>query len=362
LEVGSLCGFENFQTDSEIYVLIKQKQAGVKDVAKLAQVSLGTVSHVLNHPERVTTETRNKVLAAIEELRFTRNNAASQLRAGRRTAIGLVIPDIANPFFSEVARGVEDEADARGYTVLLCNAAESEVRQQRHLQFLQEERVSGVLLTPVDNKNVGQATEPLLAAGQHVVLIDQISRHTDACLVAVDDVLGGELAGAHLLNQGATSLVFIGGRSWVRQSRDRLSGLRDAVAKNNAKATITVLEVEGLGSSCGYKAGEEMLITKPDAIFCANDLLALGVMRRFLENHVRIPTDVRLMGYDDIDFAGSAAVPLSSIRQPAYQLGRTSASLLFAEVNDVSGEHLHQQILFRPELVVRSSTVGQEGK
>jgi LacI family transcriptional regulator len=323
---------------------MKQKQAGVKDVAKLAQVSLGTVSHVLNHPERVTAQTRNKVLAAIEELRFTRNNAASQLRAGRRTAIGLVVPDIANPFFSEVARGVEDEADAQGYTVLLCNSAESEVRQQRHLQFLLEERVSGLLLTPVDNKNVRQATEPLLTAGQ-----------------PVDDVLGGELAGAHLLNLGAHRLAFVGGRAWIRQSRDRLSGLRDAVAKCNANATVTVLEVEGLDSSCGYKAGEELLTTKPDAIFCANDLLALGVMRRLFEHKVRIPNDVMLMGYDDIDFAGSAAVPLSSIRQPAYQLGRTSASLLLAEANDVSGEHVHQQILFRPELVVRSSTSSAAG-
>jgi LacI family transcriptional regulator len=340
---------------------MKQKQAGVKDVAKLAQVSLGTVSHVLNHPERVTAQTRKKVLAAIEELRFTRNNAASQLRAGRRTAIGLIVPDIANPFFSEVARGVEDEADAQGYTVLLCNSAESEVRQQRHLQFLLEERVSGLLLTPVDNKNVRQATEPLLTAGQPVVLIDQISRYNDACLVAVDDVLGGELAGAHLLNLGAHRVAFVGGRAWIRQSRDRLSGLRDAVAKCNAKATVTVLEVEGLGSSCGYKVGEELLTTKPDAIFCANDLLALGVMRRLFEQKVRIPNDVMLMGYDDIDFAGSAAVPLSSIRQPAYQLGRTSASLLLAEANDVSGEHVHQQILFRPELVVRSSTSSAAG-
>lgn len=335
---------------------MRQKQPGVKDVAKLAQVSLGTVSHVLNHPERVTEETRNKVLAAIDELRFTRNNAASQLRAGRRTAIGLVVPDIANPFFSEVARGVEDEADSHGFTVLLCNSGESEDRQQRHLQFLLEERVAGVLLTPVDNKNTRQATEPLLNAGQHVVLMDQISRYTEACLVAVDDVLGGELAGTHLLDQGASSLVFVGGRAWIRQSRDRLAGLREAVAKHSRKGSIDVIEVEGMGSSCGYKAGEELLKTRPDAVFCANDLLALGVMRRFVNNNVRIPMDMLLMGYDDIDFANSAAVPLSSIRQPAYQLGKTSASLLFAEANNAQGEHVHQQILFRPELVIRNST------
>ncbi len=340
---------------------MRQKQPGVKDVAKLAQVSLGTVSHVLNHPERVTAGTRDKVLAAIDELRFTRNNAASQLRAGRRTAVGLVVPDIANPFFSEVARGVEDEADAQGYTVLLCNAAESEERQQRHLQFLLEERVSGVLLTPVDNKNTRRATEPLLNAGQHVVLIDQISRYTESCLVAVDDVLGGELAGVHLLDQGASSLAFVGGREWIRQSKDRLAGLREAVSHHKTKATIDVIEVESMGSSCGYKVGGDLLTTRPDAVFCANDLLALGVMRRFLENKVRIPTDVMLIGYDDIDFAGNAVVPLTSIRQPAYQLGKTSASLLFAEANNELGDHVHQQILFRPELVIRASTLSYAG-
>lgn len=337
---------------------MRQKQPGVKDVAKLAQVSLGTVSHVLNHPERVTTETRNKVLAAIEELRFTRNSAASQLRAGRRTAIGLVVPDVANPFFAEVARGVEDEADAHGYTVLLCNSAESEDRQQRHLQFLLEERVAGVLITPVNNVNTRQATEPLLSAGQHVVLIDQIPHYHESCLVAVDDVLGGELAGAHLLSKGATSLVFVGGPSWIRQSNDRLGGLRDAVAKHSTKATIRIIEVEGMGSSCGYKAGEELLAAKPDAVFFANDLLALGAMRRLFEHKVRVPSDVLIIGYDDIDFAGSAAVPLSSIRQPAYQLGKTSAFLLFAEADDLTGGHAHQQILFKPELVARTSTVG----
>jgi LacI family transcriptional regulator len=335
---------------------MRQKQPGVKEVANLAKVSLGTVSHVLNHPERVTTATRNKVLAAIEELRFTRNNAASQLRAGRRTAIGLVVPDIANPFFAEVARGVEDEADARGFTVLLCNSAESEDRQQRHLQFLLEERVAGVLLTPVDNKNTRQATEPLLNAGQQIVLIDQIAHYSDACRVAVDDVLGGELAGTHLLDQGATSIVFVGAPPWIRQSRDRLSGLRHAIEKHQYKATLKVIEVEGMGSSCGYEASEALLTFRPDAIFCANDLLALGVLRRFLEQNVRIPNDVKLMGYDDIEFAVNAAVPLSSIRQPAYQLGQTSAALLFADTNDQSGEHEHHQTLFRPELVVRAST------
>ena len=349
--------FEKLQVLRENSAQMRQKQPGVKDVARLAEVSLGTVSHVLNHPERVTAETRKKVLAAIKELRFTRNSAASQLRAGRRTAIGLIVPDIANPFFSEVARGVEDEADAQGYTVLLCNAAESEDRQRRHLQFLLEERVTGVLITPVNNKHTREATEPFLAAGQSVVLIDQIPRYQQSCLVAVDDVLGGDLAGTHLLDQGATSVVFVGGRSWIRQSTDRLAGLRDAVARHQSNATITVIEVEGMGSSCGYRAGEEILAIRPEAVFCANDLLALGVMRQLLENKVRIPNDVLLMGYDDIDFAASAAVPLSSVRQPAYQLGKTSAFLLFAEADDLTGEHAHQQILFKPELVTRASTL-----
>jgi LacI family transcriptional regulator len=338
---------------------LKQSSAGIKEVAAHAGVSVGTVSHVLNHPGRVTTSTRKRVLLAMEELGFVRNSAASQLRAGRRTAIGLVVPDIANPFFAEVARGAEDESDAHGYSVLICNSAGSSTRQKRHLQFLLEERVSGVLLTPVDDRETEQVCEPLRNSDVHVVLADHISSDADHCSVAVDHVRGGELAGRHLAGIGAIRVAYLGGPDWIRQCTDRFTGIKRAVegagvAGRNRR--VTHIRIPALTWRAGYEAVDETLAARPDAVFCANDIVALGVLRGFIERSIRVPHDIALMGYDDIDFASSAAVPLSSIRQPAYQIGKASAALLLEEAKSDTDSHTHQQILFRPELVERNST------
>ncbi|MEV5709607.1 substrate-binding domain-containing protein [Actinoallomurus sp. NPDC052274] len=327
---------------------------GIKEVAQRAGVSPGTVSNVLNRPERVAAPTRARVQQAIRELGFVRNGSAATLRAGQSRAIGLVVLDVGNPFFVEVARGVEDVVSDRDHAVILCNSGESPGREARNLRVLAEQRVRGVLITPADEDL--SLLEDLRDRGVAVVLVDHPATG-DGCSVSVDDVAGGDLAVTHLLDRGAERLAYVTGPLGIRQCTERRKGARRAL--RTAGRPARVLEdvvVPEMNASGGGLAAEKLLAGGlPDAIFCANDLLALGVLRALSQAGVRVPDDVALIGYDDIEFSSAAAVPLSSIRQPTYQLGKIATELLLEECDDPRG-HAHQQIMFQPELVVRESS------
>jgi LacI family transcriptional regulator len=179
--------------------------SGIREVAKRAGVSLGTVSNVLNRPEIVALETRQRVQQAIDEIGFVRNGSARQLRAGTSRCLGLVVLDVSNPFFTEVARGVEDVANEAGFVVILCNSDASFEKESHYLHVLEEQRARGVLITPVQND--ASYLQHIRQRGISVVLLDRSSRARDMCSVAVDDVRGGELAASHLLEQGHTCLA-----------------------------------------------------------------------------------------------------------------------------------------------------------
>ena len=330
----------------------------VKDVAAAASVSVGTVSNVLNRPEKVAPSTVERVQAAIAQLGFVRNDAARQLRAGRSRSIGLVVLDTANPFFAEVARGAEERADAEGMSILLGNSDQVSARESAYLDLFREQRVNGVLLTPVELD--AAPVQRLAAAGIPVVLVDGELPGEDVPSVAVDDVEGGHLAVAHLLELGRRRIAFVGGPLSIRQVADRLEGARRALAEVPG-ATLEVIELDALtvlrGREAGERIGRRAASDRPDAVFCANDLLAVGVLQgTAILGEVRVPDDVALIGYDDIDFAQATVVPLSSIRQPAREIGATAVELLFEALSGDARPARH--VRFRPELVVRASTAG----
>jgi LacI family transcriptional regulator len=330
-------------------------EVSVIDVAKKAGVSLGTVSNVLNRPERVSPATRGRVLAAIEELGFIRNEAARQLRAGRSRSIGLVVLDIRNPFFTDLAAGVEASVAGAGLSLVLCNSGDDATREDHYLSLLQEQRASGILITPA-----ARATSPIeeiRRRGMPLVLVDRSSNRRQ-CSVSVDDLVGGELAVDHLLSLGHRRITFVGGPLSTKQVADRLAGARTAAER--AGIEIAVLETIGPIFSAGRMMGERIATMpakqRPTAVFCVNDLIALGVLQEMTRHRISVPGDLAIVGYDDIDFAAAAAVPLTSVRQPREVLGRTAADLLIEEV--VSAEtHRHRQVVFEPDLVVRESTV-----
>jgi len=330
----------------------------IKEVARRAGVSLGTVSNVLNRPHKVTPATRRRVQQVIEELGFIPNEAARRLRAGRSNTIGLLVIDVANPFFTDVARGVERLADEHGSMVMLCNSDEDPGREHRYLDQLEELRVLGVLITPVEG--ISPRLEQLIERGTPVVLVDRSTDH-NRCSVAVDNVLGGRLAASHLLEQGHRRIAFVGGHFALQQVTDRHAGAAAAVAEVDG-AELVVLEATSLTVAEGRRAGERMAALpadeRPTAAFCANDLLALGVLQEMTRRELRVPADLAIVGYDDIDFAAAAAVPLSSVRQPREQLGRTATELLLEEVEEQE-THRHRRVMFEPELVVRDSSAAQ---
>ena len=333
----------------------------IREVASHAGVSVATVSNVLNRPEIVAQPTRDRVHSSIRELGFVRNESARQLRAGRSRTIGLVVLDVANPFFTDLARGVEDEASKAGFAVILCNSDDQERKEKRYLELLEEHRVQGVLITPV--VGAGSRLARLQRRGTPVVLVDSRSASRGQCSVAVDDVLGGDLAVSHLLATGHERIAYLSGPPAIRQVADRHEGALRALRRaGRDPAGLQVIEAGGLNVAAGQKAGAEIAAlaagSRPTAVFCANDLIALGVLQEMTRNRIRVPEDISIIGYDDIDFAAAAAVPLTSVRQPRQQLGHTAARLLLDEAAD-DDAHQHRQVIFEPELVVRQSTSGR---
>ena len=310
----------------------------MKTVAARAGVSLGTVSNVLNRPGLVSEATRSRVLAAITELGFVRNESARQLRGGSSRTLAYVVLDASNPFFTDVANGMQEGADAAGLALFLCNSGQSGERQAAYLDLLEQQRVEGILITPV-------------------VLVDRAAG-PGRCSVTVDDVLGGDLAVTHLLETGHRKIAFVGGPLPIGQVVDRIAGAERAIARAGA-GELTVLETAALNVAEGRRAGERLAglpgARRPTAAFCANDLLALGLLQRMVGLGLRVPDDLAIVGYDDIEFAKAAAVPLTSVSQPRQLLGTTAAELVLAESRD-GPEHQHRQLVFDPELIVRAST------
>ncbi|MBB5805675.1 LacI family transcriptional regulator [Saccharothrix ecbatanensis] len=327
----------------------------MKDVAARAGVSLGTVSNVLNRPDMVAERTRKRVVDAIAELGFVRNESARQLRGGTSRTLAYVVLDARNPFFTDVAAGAQQVADAAGLALFLCDGGEDRVRQAMYLDLLEQQRVEGILITPVD------ADDPRIAAlagrGTPVVVVDR-GAGPDRCSVSVDDVLGGDLAVSHLLDAGHRRIAFVGGPRSIGQVEDRITGAQQALARADAEP-LTLLETTRLDVAEGRRAGERLaglpVSRRPTAAFCANDMLALGLLQQAVRLGLRVPEDLAIVGYDDIEFAAAAAVPLTSVAQPRQLLGRTAAELMLAEARHSVG-HVHEQRVFEPELVVRDST------
>ncbi|MBZ5738997.1 LacI family DNA-binding transcriptional regulator [Nocardioides mangrovi] len=335
------------------------RSASVKDVAAAAGVSLGTVSNVLNRPDRVSPETRERVQRAMSDLGFVRNESARQLRAGTSRTLAYVMLDASNPFFTDVAAGIDTAAESVDLALVLCNSRNSAQRERSHLALLEQQRVQGVLITPVEPDS--PALEELAQRGTPVVVVDRTRADQSFCSVAVDDVLGGRLAVEHLLDRGHTRVAYVGGPRHLGQVADRLRGARDAwSAAGRPEDALVEVETAALTVNEGREAGARLAglpaRRRPTAAFCANDLLALGLLQHAISSGVRVPEELAIVGYDDIDFAAAAAVPLTSVRQPRQLLGRTAAELVLDE--SANADHTHRQVLFTPELVARASTLG----
>lgn len=336
----------------------RRRRPSVGDVARVAGVSVGTVSNVLNKPELVSPETRDRVELAIKELSFVRNGRARQLRQGSSTTVGAVLLDIRNPFFTDVARGIEDRLAVDDLTLMLASSDDDPRRESKFLRLFEEHGVLGLLVVPTTHE-----TEHLAAIqerGVAVVLLDAPAGAAGLSSVWLDDVAGGSLAAAHLLEQGHERLVFLNGPHSIRQCQDRRAGVDRAVLAVGQDPERVVEEITLPRLDAG--AGEEAIAAwvaahdgaAPTAVFCVNDLVAIGVQRALRRaGGFALLSGCAVVGYDDIEIAGELAVPLTSVRQPRHEMGREAAELLLRQA---AGE-TEQHTVFEPELVVRASSV-----
>ena len=331
----------------------------VRDVALRAGVSVGTVSNVMNQPNKVSAATVERVQEAITALGFVRNDAARQLRAGRSRAIGLIILDVGNPFFTELARGAEDEAARAGLSIILGNSDEKAEREATYLDLFEEQRMHGILISPFGD--ITARLHRLRDRGIPAVLVDRTSADVSFSSVSVDDIAGGKLAVDHLIATGRRRIAFVGGPMEIRQVTDRIEGSRRAIAAHPG-VSLEVIDTSALtvieGRNAGIAIAARRAFERPDAIFAANDLVATGLLQALvMQGGVRVPRDIAMIGYDDIAFAAAAAVPLSSIRQPTHLIGQTAVEILLEEAANPG--LAPRQVIFHPELVIRESTGGE---
>lgn len=331
------------------------KTAGVRDVARLAGVSTGTVSKVLNRADGVTEATRGKVEDAISKLGFVPSRAAAQLRSGRSGLVAVIVPDVGNPFWGDVLRGIESVLDASGSNLVVSSSHQDPDRERHLIRHTQSLGVDGLLVAPVGN--IIEGLEAMQERGTQVVVLDRYVPESRLPSVSVDDVKGAELAVTHLLEVGHRSIVMVNGPTSVSWCADRRAGAERAILGAHdldRPPSLVHVEVADLTVAEGEKSVERILNDAPSStgVFCANDLVALGVLRGLIERGVRVPADMALAGYDDVEFAAALFPPLTSVRQPPFEMGESAAGMLVDP--DPDGEDHH--VRFTPELVIRSSS------
>ena len=325
----------------------------IQDVARHAGVAIGTVSNVLNNPDKVTERTRLKVEAAIAELGFVRNSAARALAARRTDTVGLILIDIGNSLFVDIARGAESAAGQAQLKLLLANSDSTRTKQDNYLELFDQARVAGVLLTPLEEPlDVAHA---VLGHGRPVVLVIASSADPLMCSVMVNEELGGYLAATHLLQAGARKLAFLAGFPELRLIRRRMAGVERAVAE--AGASLSVVGAPNLGIATGREVGREILLSQSvDGVVCPSDLLAVGVIQAATELGIRVPDELIVIGYDDNHFASESSIPVSTVSLPGYRMGELAIELLLEEIHS-PGDHTHRTVMLDPHLIPRRSTL-----
>lgn len=329
--------------------------SGLKNVAKLAGVSVATVSRVLNGDEVVKEKTKTKVLDAIKKLNYKPNRVAQRLRTTRKTSklVGLLIPDIQNPFYVDVIRGIEEYAYANNAAVIIGNFSQDEKKEKLYLDILKSESVDGFVVAPSNEKD--QYVKQLIQDGFPIVCIDRGLKDVDVDLVKVDNQQGVFKAIEHLIKLGHKRIGFVVGNPSIPTSQERLDGYHQAMKQYGIEIDPTLL----LGEKSDYESGTRLtarlldLENPPTAIFTGNNLLTLGALEVINQRGQRIPEDVAIIGFDDVYWANSLNPPLTAVRQPGFEIGKKAMELLMQRIQSPDAATL--DVIFKTELMVRKS-------
>lgn len=330
--------------------------ATLRDVADKANVSIATVSAVINRNKYVSPELTERVKKAIQELNYKPNGVARGLRTKRSYTLGLVISDITNPFFPEIARGVEDRADRAEYSVFLSNTDADPRREARCVENLRSKGVDGIIFTSIRTND--ESVRRLHEEGFPFVLINRQVENLDLDYVGVDNERGAYKAVKYLISLGHERIGYIGGAIHSTASKARHDGYRKALEDHGIEYDPALVEEGYLKQEGGYAAARRLLApaNRPTAIFAANDLMALGVLDVASDLHLRVPEDLAVVGFDDIKLASQANIQLTTVRQPRYEMGQLAVDLLLERLDHEEKRHLPPQKIILPcDLVVRKT-------
>ncbi len=328
--------------------------ATIKDVAALAGISYTTVSHVLNKTRPVSEPVRLKVEAAIAQLDYVPSAVARSLKAKSTATIGLLVPNSINPYFAELARGIEDYCERMGYCVILCNSDDDPDKQRNYLRVLLEKRVDGLVVASVGSDD--GLVESLATARTPLVIVDRALQGVEADLVCIDHEQGGYLATRHLLELGHRDIACINGPSDTRVAQMRLAGYRRALAEFSVAWNEARVLPSDFTGPAGYLAAAGLLDgARPTAIFAANDMIGMGVLRAAAERGIAVPAQLSVIGFDDIQMCRYVYPALSSVGQSILQLGERAAARLLERIAGRADAGTSQQVI-EPRLMVREST------
>lgn len=331
----------------------------LRDVAAHAGVSNGTVSHVLNHPEKVSPQTLARVRASIEALGWVRDANARSLAAGGSRSVGLVVIDLGNSVFVDLALGAQKAATENGLNLLLAASQDSFEQQSANVDFFNEARVAGLLLAPMQDSS--EQMNRFLDRGRPVVLVNYDPGAGGVCSVIVDNEQAGYLAASHLLSLGCRRLMFVSGDLSMQPVRLRLEGFRRAV-REAGSAVLEEAAMPDLTVSSGRELARRLSgrgpSTRPDGIAAVTDTLASGLVAGLEENGLSVPGDIAVMGCDDNSSAPRVDLSLTTVSMHGEQLGEVAMRLLADEMNAGVDEHTHQRVVVVPELIIGGSTRG----
>lgn len=333
--------------------------ATIKDVAALAGISYTTVSHVVNKTRPVSEPVRIKVEAAIKQLDYVPSAVARSLKAKTTATIGLLVPNSLNPYFAELARGIEDHCERNGYCVILCNSDDNAQKQRSYLRVLLEKRVDGLIVTSVGGDDSGLATG-LKAVRTPMVIVDRGLDGIDVDLVRIDHEQGAYLATRHLLDLGHRDIACIGGPAHTRVAQMRLAGYCRALREAGLEVLASRIRESDFTNTGGYEAAVQLLAnTPPSAIFAGNDMIGFGVLRAAAERNIRVPSELSVIGFDDIQMSRYVYPALTTVGQSILQLGEMAAELLLRRI--ATPLLPIEQRIVTPSIVLRESTAPLSG-
>lgn len=324
---------------------------GIKDIAKECGVSVSTVSRALNNSLEISPKTREYILQVCTEQGYQPNAVARSLILNKTGMIGLVVPDITNQYYAFISKGISAYLEKCGYGLLLCNSDRNKSNEIRYFNFLAGKRVDGAIVIPIgDDKNEYNCFQK---TSTPFVLIDNYIADIDASFVTNDNYAGARKIVQHMVECGYRRIGIILGDGGSSASNERFSGYRDVLTEAKIGFDSELVIHSQARFSDGVKYASVLLEKQVDAIFAINDTVAMGVLKYCHENGIRVPADLGLAGYDDIEQAGMLHVPLTTVHQRKFVLGEKAAEVLMEEIKDQ--QKPKQKIILQPKLVVRNS-------